>query len=216
MPARAILVTGFEPFGGFGRNPSAEIATALDGTSIDGCPVVGRVLPVALDGLDAALERALAGIDPVAAVALGLAGSTPTILLERVAVNLADFSIPDNAGFQARERKLDPAGPDARAARLPLPAIRDVLLARGIPARLSNSAGTYLCNAVMYRLLGRLPQVPAGFIHLPHLPAEAARLMAEGAGDSVPSMALELQTAAVRIALDLCLENGRAASHITR
>jgi len=216
MPTRAILVTGFEPFAGFGRNPSAEIATALDGTAIDGCPVVGRVLPVTLDGLDAALERALSGIDPRAVVALGLAAGAPAICLERVAVNLADFTMPDNAGLRARERKLDPAGPDARVSRLPLRAIREALLARGIPARLSNSAGTYLCNAAMYRLLGRLPQdVPAGFIHLPHLPAEAARLMAEGEGDLVPSMALELQVAAVRAALALCLENQPLEHHIT-
>ena len=216
MPTRAILVTGFEPFAGFGRNPSAEIATALDGTAIDGCPVVGRVLPVTLDGLDAALERALSGIDPRAVVALGLAADEPAIRLERVAVNLADFTIPDNAGLRARERKLDPAGPDARVSRLPLGAIRAALLARGIPARLSNTAGTYLCNAAMYRLLGRLPSdMPAGFIHLPHLPAEAARMMAEGEVDLVPSMALELQVAAVRAALALCLENGPVEHHIT-
>jgi pyroglutamyl-peptidase len=216
MRSGFILVTGFEPFGGFGRNPSAEIATALDGTAIAGCPVVGCVLPVALDGLDAALDRALAGVDPVAVVALGLAGGEAAICLERVAVNLADFSIPDNAGLQVHERKLDPTGPDARATRLPVRAIRERLLGQGIPARLSNSAGTYLCNAVMYRLLGRLlPHVPAGFIHLPHLPAEAARLMADGERDPVPSMALEIQREAVALALAACLEKGRLASDIT-
>ncbi len=216
MPTPAILVTGFEPFAGFGRNPSAEIAAQLDGTTIDGCAVVGRTLPVTLDGLDAALDRALAGIDPVAAVALGLAADEPAIRLERVAVNLADFSIPDNAGLRASDRKLDPAGPDARASRLPLRAIRDALLARGIPARLSNTAGTYLCNAAMYRLLGRLPaRVACGFIHLPHLPAEAARLMAESEREAVPSMALELQVEAVRTALATCLETGRVKHHIT-
>jgi pyroglutamyl-peptidase len=216
MPTRAILVTGFEPFAGFGRNPSAEIATQLDGTTIAGCPVIGRTLPVALDGLDAALERALAGIDPLAVVALGLAADEAAIRLERVAVNLADFSIPDNAGLRVSDRKLDPAGPDAHASRLPLRAIRAALLARGIPARLSNTAGTYLCNAAMYRLLTRLPaRVPSGFIHLPHLPAEAARLMAEGERDSVPSMALELQVEAVRIALALCLETEPAEHHVT-
>jgi pyroglutamyl-peptidase len=95
-------------------------------------------------------------------------------------------------------------------------AIRERLLGQGIPARLSNSAGTYLCNAVMYRLLGRLPaHVPTGFIHLPHLPAEAARLMAEGERDPVPSMALEIQREAVVAALAACLEKRRLASHIT-
>jgi pyroglutamyl-peptidase len=209
MPVRAILVTGFEPFGGFGRNPSAEVATALDGTTVASLPVVGRVLPVSLDALDGALAAALDGVDPAAVVALGLASSEAAIRLERVAVNLADFPIPDNAGQQARERKLEPGGPDARATRLPVARIRERLLAAGIPARLSNSAGTYLCNAAMYRLLGRLPAaVPAGFIHLPHLPAEAARLMADGRRDPVPSMALDLQRAAVRAALAACLESG--------
>ena len=177
---------------------------------------VGRILPVALDGLDAALDRALAGIAPRAVVALGLAADEPAIRLERVAVNLADFSIADNAGLRAQRAQARRRRPDARVSRLPLGAIREALLARGIPARLSNSAGTYLCNAAMYRLLGRLPlSVPAGFIHLPHLPAEAARLMAVGERDLVPSMALEMQREAVRIALASCLEKAPRTHHIT-
>ena len=200
MPTRAILVTGFEPFAGFGRNPSAEIATALDGTAIDGCPVVGRVLPVTLEGLDAALDHALSGIDPRAVVALGLAADESAIRLERVAVNLADFTIPDNAGLRARERKLDPAGPDARVSRLPLGAIRAALLARGIPARLSNSAGTYLCNQTMYTTLHALARrghsCRAGFVHLPLLPA-----MVASSGLEQPSMDVGLMVRAIEVAL---------------
>ncbi len=199
---RTILLTGFEPFGGFGLNPSAAIVQQLDGATIADHRVVGRTLPVSLAELDGALDRALAGVEPVLVLALGLAAAEPAIRLERFAVNLADFAIPDNAGARAVGQALDPAGPAALASRLKLPAIRDALIARGIPARLSNSAGTYLCNAAMYRLLARLPDaVPCGFIHLPHLPAEAARLMAGNEREMVPSMALDLQVEAVRVAL---------------
>ncbi len=201
-PARAILVTGFEPYGGFGLNPSALIAERLDGAAIGDHRVIGRTLPVSLADLDGALDRVLADVDPVLVVALGLASDEPVVRLERFAVNLADFAIPDNDGARVAGRALAPEGPAALAARLPLPAIRDALLARGIPARLSNSAGTYLCNAAMYRLLARLPDaVPCGFIHLPHLPAEAARLMTGNERETVPSMALDLQVEAVRVAL---------------
>ncbi|MBL8837908.1 MAG: hypothetical protein JNL66_16775 [Alphaproteobacteria bacterium] len=201
-PARAVLVTGFEPFGGFGLNPSALIAERLDGAAIGGQRVIGRTLPVSLADLDGALERVLADVDPVLVLALGLASDEPVIRLERFAVNLADFAIPDNAGARVAGQKLDPDGPAALAARLPLAAIRDALLARGIPSRLSNTAGTYLCNAAMYRLLVRLPEtVPCGFIHLPHLPAEAARLMTGNERETVPSMTLDLQVDAVRVAL---------------
>ena len=197
-----LLLTGFEPFGGFARNPSAEIVARLDGAEIAGNRVVGRTLPVTLAGLDEALDRALAGVAPALVMALGLASAEPAIRLERFAVNLADFVIPDNAGARVTGQLLDPDGPAALASRLPLAAIRDALIARGIPARFSNSAGTYLCNAAMYRLLRRLPDaLPCGFVHLPHLPEEAARLMAGNEREMVPSMTLDLQVEAVRTAL---------------
>ena len=154
-----ILVTGFEPFGGDDLNPSALVARELSGRRIAGAMVASRILPVDLDGLGAALDAALASLPapPLAVVALGLAASEAVIRLERVALNVADFSIPDNAGALPRNRPLEPGGPDGRLSRLPLEAILGALLARGIPARLSETAGLYLCNAAMYRLLGRLP-----------------------------------------------------------
>ena len=153
------LVTGFEPFGGYAINPSAEIAKALDGATIADSRIVGRVLPVDLARLDGRLEKILADLEhpPVAVIALGLAAGEPVVRLERVAVNLADFEIADNAGRTASDRELTPGGPAARNTRLPLDAIQWALLDAGIPARFSNSAGTYLCNAAMYRLLETLP-----------------------------------------------------------
>lgn len=202
------LVTGFEPFGGHAVNPSAEIARRLDGRVVAGARVIGRVLPVDLVGLDDALERVLAETRPDLVLALGLAASEPVIRLERVALNVADFTTPDNRGAVRRNTPLDPTGPDARFSRLPLEAMLAAILAAGIPARLSETAGLYLCNALMYRLLGRLPAAMAGgFIHLPPLPGQVAEAIRNAGGrvsersGNLASMALELQLQAVEIAL---------------
>jgi pyroglutamyl-peptidase len=200
---KAALITGFEPFGGYATNPSADVARALDGRRVAGVPVVGRVLPVDMAALDRALAAVLRAVDPAAVILLGLAPGEAVIRLERVALNLADFSIPDNAGVRARDLTLDPRAGAALWSRLPLRAIRSNLLAAGIPARLSETAGTYLCNAVMYRALAKLPRrVRCGFIHLPLSPAEvAARLDSDSGGAAQPSMSLSVQRKAVEIAL---------------
>jgi pyroglutamyl-peptidase len=104
---RSVLVTGFETFGGHDENPSALVATTLDGREIAGARVIGRILPVDLDGLDAALDAALADQNPDAVLAFGLAGNEAVIRLERVALNVADFGIPDNAGGMRRNAPLD-------------------------------------------------------------------------------------------------------------
>lgn len=204
---KAALVTGFEPFGGYALNPSAEIARRLDGSRIAGIPVVGRVLPVDMAALDRALTEALRGIDPIAVVLLGLAPGEAVIRLERVALNLADFTIPDNAGARIADRYLDKAAGAALWARLPLRAIQAKLLAAGIPARLSETAGTYLCNAALYRALALVPRrIPCGFIHLPLLPAEvAARIDSDSAAAPPPSMALSVQRKAIQVALAVTL-----------
>mgnify|MGYP006274758807 CR=1 FL=1 len=204
---KAALVTGFEPYGGMNLNPSAEIVRRLDGAKIGGVPVVGRLLPVDIARLDAALKAALAGLDPVAVILLGLAPGETCIRLERVALNLADFPIPDNAGAKTRDQPLDRWGNAALWSRLPLRAIETRLLGMGIPARLSESAGTYLCNASMYRALSWLPKrVPCGFIHLPLLPAQVA-IGLESGGNPQPSMAFPVQRRAIEIALELSLES---------
>lgn len=205
---KAALVTGFEPYGGMAHNPSAEIARRLDGATIGGLPVVGRLLPVDLAKLDKALKAALAEVDPAAVILLGLAPGETCIRLERVALNLADFPIPDNAGARARDLPLARAGAAGLWSRLPLRPIEKRLLAMGIPTRLSESAGTYLCNAAMYRVLSWLPRrVPCGFIHLPLLPAQVA-IALESGGTPQPSMAFPVQRRAIEIALELSLEKG--------
>ncbi|MBI3453659.1 MAG: pyroglutamyl-peptidase I [Rhodospirillales bacterium] len=168
---------------------------------------------MSLARLDAALAGILAEIAPLAVVALGLAAGEPVIRLERIAVNLAAFDAPDNDGARIVERPLAPGGPPALRARLDLPAIQRALLDRGIPARLSNSAGTYLCNAAMYRWLALTPRrVPCGFVHLPHLRAEAAAKLSVGVGESglmgLASMEFPTMRRAVEIVLETIFAKG--------
>jgi pyroglutamyl-peptidase len=205
-----ILVTGFESFGGTGANPSAAVVRALEGTALDGRRVVGRILPVDFARYRPLVEAALTETDPDLYVAFGLATGEDMIRIERFGVNLADFPIPDNAGALLRGAAIEADGPAARAATLPCAEIREALLAEGIPARLSNSAGSYLCNATLYSSLGlcaaRTPAPRCGFIHLPYASEQVTDLLRNGTGpldgeSLAPSLPLATMIAAARIVL---------------
>jgi pyroglutamyl-peptidase len=148
-----IVVTGFEPFGTHPDNPSRHLAKAIDGRRLGAHDVRGVVLPV--HHLEAALivDRLLVEPAPAAVVHLGLAEGRARIGLERVAINVMDYPLPDNAGHTAIDEPCVPGGPPAYFSTLPLRAILDALTAEGIPAYLSGSAGTYLCNQTMYTTL---------------------------------------------------------------
>jgi pyroglutamyl-peptidase len=199
MTIRA-LVTGFEVYGRHGANPSTEVARALDGATVGEVTIVGRVLPVALAGLARRLERLLAEVQPDLVVATGLAPGESAIRLERLGVNLADFTLPDNRGRVVRDRPLVAGGPDAIFATLPLRGIEGALRRAGIPVRLSATAGLYLCNATLYRLLA-MATAPCGFIHLPCLPEQAGSGEEDEERAPRPSMALATMIEAVRIAV---------------
>ena len=217
-----VLLTGFEAYGGRSVNPSEAIVRGLDGAMVAGELVEGRCLAVELRSVGPAIRAAIEETDPRLVLCLGLWPGAPVLRLERVAINQADFDMPDNAGLIARE-PLDPLGPAAYAASLPLHAIRDRLLAAGIPCELSGTAGQFLCNAVMYHALAaaaaRNPAPPAGFIHLPYLPEQVAGLLAAShAGQGLAphhrgelaSMGLERMRAGVMLAIETGLA-GHAA-----
>jgi pyroglutamyl-peptidase len=200
MSGRVVLVTGFEAFGGHAANPSLEVAKALDGRAVGEAVVRSAILPVHHAEAGPQVSRLLDETNPLAVVHLGLAGGRARIALERVAVNVLDFDTPDNAGYRARGEPCVPGGPVAYFATLPLAAILAALLAEGIPAYVSNTAGTYLCNQTLYGTLHLLEQrdhpTRAGFIHLPLLPA-----MVAASGLEQPSMDTGLMVRAVEIAL---------------
>lgn len=173
-----LLLTGFEPFDGEAVNPSWEVARALDGQVIGGWRVAALQLPCVFGRSLAVLEAAIGRRRPAGVVALGLAGNRGAISVERVAVNLIDARIADNAGAQPVDVPVVAGAPLALATRLPAKAIVARLQSEGLRAELSLSAGSFVCNEVMFGLLHRLrrrPAVPAGFIHLPPLPGQAAR-----------------------------------------
>jgi pyroglutamyl-peptidase len=197
-----VLVTGFEPFTPHKVNPTEELARALDGARIGGAVVRGAVLPVHHADASAAVLRLLDDVRPDAVLHLGLAGSRARIAVERVALNVMDYAVPDNAGCEKRDEPCDPAGPAAYFTTLPARAIVTRLVDAGIPAYVSDTAGTYLCNQTLYTTLhavaglARPPRV--GFIHVPPLPS-----MVAASGLDQASMDLALMRRAVELAIEV-------------
>jgi pyroglutamyl-peptidase len=195
-----IVVTGFEPFAGHTANPSRELAKAVDGRRVGGHEVRGLVLPVQHREAGAVMERLLAERQPAVVVHLGLAEGRARIALERVALNVVDYAVPDNAGHRATGEPCVPTGPAAYVTTLPLAAILAALVAEGIPAYVSNTAGTYLCNETFYTTLHTIAarglETRAGFVHLPLLPQ-----MVAASGLEQPSMDLALMLHAVEVVL---------------
>lgn len=201
-----VLITGFEPFDDHRLNPSGEIVKRLDGSTIAGAKVVGRVLPVVMKGLSSRIAKLLAEIRPVAVVGLGLAAGESVVRLERQAANRAEFRIPDNAGVQLAGQSIDPQGPAMRPTRLPIEQIHAALVAKGIPARYSDSAGFYLCNVAMYEILAKAAHgIPAGFVHLPHLRAEVARRLAETPNPPEPGKFASMEFPTLRKAVEIII-----------
>jgi len=167
-----ILLTGFEPFGGLLRNPSGDLARALDGASVGGATIAGAVLPVDYAQVGPALDRLLDADDWAAIVLTGVAVGRGQICLERVAINFREAGRTDNSGTAPAEPALVPGGPAAYFSTLPLEALRDDLLEAGLPVAISLSAGAYLCNAAFYlaRRGTDTRGIPCGFVHLPPTP----------------------------------------------
>lgn len=198
-----VLLTGFEPFGGEYINPSLEVARKLHGRSIGNSVVYGARLPVLFHRTSAHAIQAIERIRPNILIGLGLANGRDSLGLERVAINLRDGG-PDNAGVRAEEEPIVDEGPAAYFATLPLRAILSELRQQGIKAKISNTAGTYCCNELMYSTLdyievNRLDTL-CGFIHVPRLPAQDIRR----AGSC--SMELKAIIQGVQIAIEVCVK----------
>jgi pyroglutamyl-peptidase len=196
---KSVLLTGFEPFGGHVSNPSAEIAQHFDGEVIDEHLVTGVVLSYDYDKSLRQLKAHIRRTNPELIICLGLAAGRPAINPERVAINMDDAAICDNAGNFRNGSPILARGPVGYWSTLPNKAIVAALLEQGIPASLSQTAGTFVCNHVFYGLMHALRRTPTrrgGFIHIP---------AADGSSDRFPTLPITQLKNAVEIAISTSL-----------
>lgn len=183
---RTVLLTGFEPFEDEPVNPSWEAVRALDGQAVGDAVIVARQLPCVFGDAIATLARFVAELRPALVIAVGQAGGRAEMSVERVAINVNDARIPDNDGAQPVDEPIVGDGPAAYFSTLPIKAIVRDLREAGVPAMVSQTAGTFVCNHVFYGLMHVLAErerkaapdagrARGGFIHIPYLPEQAAR-----------------------------------------
>ena len=181
-----IVITGFDPFGGETVNPAYEAVKLLP-DRVGDKELIKIKIPTAYRGGVKALEEAIDRYQPDVVLSIGQAGGAACIRVERVAVNLAEARIPDNDGYQPVDKFLREDGENAYFSTLPVKKMQQAIVQAGYPSVLSYSAGTYVCNAVMYNALylaqKRYPSMKAGFIHVPYAPQQAI-----GKSTDTPSM----------------------------
>lgn len=199
--APVVLLTGFAPFGGETVNPSWQAVQALRGRSIDGHRVMVRRLSVEFGTALKELRAAIRETKPALVLCVGQAGGRSTISLERIAINVDDARIPDNTGSQPIDTPIVVDGPAAYFTCLPIKAMLAALRSAGIPAEVSQTAGTYVCNHVFYGLMHMLRhrRIRGGFIHIPWSPLQAAR------HPGAPSLPVATVSEGLRIAVRVAL-----------
>ena len=205
---RKVLLTGFELYGTTPVNPAQEVAEALDGAEIEGATVVGRIAPSLWFECIDFVNAAIAEVEPEIVVMMGEYGGRSMVTVERIAQNLNDsarYGVADNAGRVLEDDLTAPDGPAAYYTTLPLRAMVRAMREAGIPADISDTLGTLMCNHLMCGVLHHVATqgLPArvGWIHLPHLPSVAALDINLGA----PSMSTETSAAGVREAIGAAL-----------
>lgn len=199
-----VLITGFDPFGGEAVNPAWEAVKQLDGLMIAGAQVHAMEVPTIRFKAIEKLQDAIRNFDPDLVFSIGQAGGSHVLRAERVAINCDDFRIGDNEGNQPIDEPIMPGGPAAYFSTLPIKSIVAAWQKAGVPGKVSNTAGTFVCNHIFYGLMDTLAKAPkprrGGFIHVPYLPQQAARL-----GD-MPSMALETIVEGLKIAVETAVK----------
>lgn len=196
-----VLLTGFEPFGGDRTNPAGEAVHLVAARWRGPEQLVTAVLPVTFAGAAARLRQLIAEHEPHLILGCGLAGGREKIGVERIAVNLRDARIPDNAGAQPVDEPSVAGAPAAHFATIPVKAVTRAIAAAGIPVELSWSAGTFVCNDVFFTARDAAPGTRVGFLHVPW----AAGAAPEGAA----SLPLDALVRALEIAIRVALDTSR-------
>ena len=193
-----VLVTGFDPFGGEPINPAWEAVKAMKDT-IAGAEIVKMQIPTVVGKSIEKIHQKMKELQPDLVISVGQGGGRFGVTPERVAINVTDARIPDNEGNQPIDEPIFPDGPAAYFSNLPVKAMVQAIKDAGYPSVLSNSAGTYICNHVMYGILyyieKEFPNVRGGFIHVPYAPSQVVNK------PSTPSMALADITASLEAAV---------------
>ncbi len=203
MTPTRILLTGFEPFGGEHINPSWQIAERLHGEDLGGAQVHAVCLPTVFGGSIKSLKQALRRHQPQLVLCLGQAGGRSELTMERVAINVDDARIPDNAGEQPIDQAVVHRAPAAYFSSLPIKAMVAAMQQAGLPASVSQTAGTFVCNHVFYGLMHALRRrtgVRGGFMHVPWLPEQSPQ---------PPHLPLRDMVHGVRVALVAALHTGQ-------
>jgi len=199
-----VLVTGFEPFGGEPVNPALEAVKKLE-SNIAGAEVVKAELPTVFKKSIEKLEELIEREKPDITLCIGQAGGRFDITIERVAINMDDARIPDNEGNQPIDEPIYEDGENAYFAKLPIKAMVKEIRDNKIPASVSNTAGTFVCNHIMYGLLylidKKYPNIKGGFIHVPFIPEQVVNKR------NTPSMSLEDITKGLTLAIKAAVEN---------
>jgi pyroglutamyl-peptidase len=202
MASKKVLLTGFEPFGGASFNPSGAVVQEIAEHGIDGIEIVTAILPVEFKRASEKLIDLIATHKPSVVISLGQAEGRDFIGPEQVAINLADARIADNVGVKLENQRLNAAAADAYFSTLPIRAIVDAISALGISAKVSYSAGTFICNEIFFTTQSFLQgsTVISGFIHLPLATNQAAEF------PGLATMSIEDQVAAIRAAIKVSVD----------
>jgi pyroglutamyl-peptidase len=195
-----ILLTGYEPFLEFKRNPSLEACRLLEGNTYHNYKIIVEELPMRYKEIQSLIQDLVDNHSPSAVISTGVSSIAPDICVERVAINIGSADGGPNFGYDRLDQVLNPDGPAAYWSTLPIRDIVSAINKADIPAHISNTAGTQGCNLVFYHLMDYLAEkqlgIPAGFIHIPRLPENAV-------GTRNPSMSLVTSSRALEIAVDL-------------
>lgn len=193
---KKLLLTGFEPFGGFKTNPSDMLAQELNGQTINSIQVIGTTILLRYKEIQGQIDSLMKEHNPDIIINLGQA-TRPAISIEKVAINLADASrVGYNCGSKPDEEVLVREGPDAYFSSLPLKKLVNYLKENGIPSYVSHSAGTFGCNQIMYYTLHNLSKADdkqGGFVHLPLLPDQTVK------NPQAPSMCYETMKKGIQL-----------------
>ena len=194
---KSVLLTGFEPFAGASLNPSEQIVNALNARQIEGVELHTAVLPVVFTESSELLRRLIKLHKPNVVICLGQAEGRREISFERVAINLDDARLADNAGRVILDQPVVAGGPTAHLTTLPVKEMVAAVRAEGIAAGLSTTAGTFVCNHIFYAMQHQLAEtsVVSGFIHVPLMPEQA------GEFEGLPTMPLDQQVRAIEVAI---------------